>query len=139
MRSLRVLLFGAVAAVLAPVAASAHPACPDGFEPGVEFRLFFGLRDGAGRTVSEAEWEEFLADTVTPRFPAGMTVVDGAGQWEEPGGTIQREPVKVVMGAMARAAGDALQAVNEISDAFEQRFGQDPVFRVVGEVCFGLS
>ena len=65
--------------------------------------------------------------------------MDATGQWQEPGATIQREPVKVVMGAMARSAGDALQAVNEISAEFEQRFDQDPVFRVVGEVCFGLS
>ena len=64
--------------------------------------------------------------------------MDATGQWQESGATIQREPVKVVMGA-ARSAGDALQAVNEISAEFEQRFDQDPVFRVVGEVCFGLS
>ena len=139
MRSLRFLLVVTATAVLAAASAAAHPACPDGFEPGVEFRLFFGLSDSGGRTVSDAEWNEFLADTITPRFRAGVTVVHAAGQWEESGGTIQREPVKLVMGAMARTAGEALQAVNEISDEFEQRFDQDPVFRVVGEVCFGLS
>ena len=141
LRPLRVLLVAAITAsgLLAAASAAAHPACPDGLQAGVEFRLFFGLSDGSGRTVSQSEWEEFLADTIIPRFRAGSTVVDGVGNWEDPDGAIQREPVKVVIGLIARTAEVAMQAVDEISDEFEQRFDQDPVFRTFGEVCFGLS
>ena len=46
----------------------------------VQARLFFGLHRPAG-TVSEPEWETFLADVVTARFPDGLTVFRSHGQW----------------------------------------------------------
>ena len=72
--------------------------CPAGFDRYVEFQLFFGLHDSAGNRVSEAEWDAFVADTVTPRFPAGLTIIDVNGQWQEPNGNIQREETKLLMG-----------------------------------------
>jgi hypothetical protein len=41
-------------------------------------RLYFGLNTPQG-AVSESEWESFLAEIVTPRFPSGLTVIDGRG------------------------------------------------------------
>ena len=112
--------------------------CPDGFDRYVEFQLFFGLHDSAGNRVSEAEWEAFVADTVTPRFPAGMTIIDVNGQWQEPSGNIQREETKLLMGLLDSADGEGLRLINEISDEFVSRFDQDPVFRIVHEICAGL-
>src|SRR5581483_12220362 len=60
--------------------------------------LFFG-RTKAGRfIVSDAAWAKFLADTITPNFPDGLTVFDGYGQSRNPTtGVIGRSPkVKVV-------------------------------------------
>ena len=116
----------------------AEESCPEGFERYVEFQLFFGLHDGAGNRVSEAEWEAFLADTVTPRFPAGMTIIDVNGQWQEPSGNIQREETKLLMGLLDATDGEGLRLINEISDEFVRRFDQDPVFRMVNEVCAGI-
>ena len=112
--------------------------CPDGFERYTEFQLFFGLHDSDGQRVSEEEWQAFLADTVTPRFPAGMTIIDVSGQWQEPGGAIQREDTKLLRGLLDAPAGDGLRLIDEISDEFTTRFNQDPVFRIVNEICAGM-
>ena len=112
--------------------------CPNGLKPTGEFQLFFGLADGAGKTVTEDEWQQFLADTITPRFRAGLTVLEGRGQWQEPSGSLQREPVKVVVGAVAADMNQSMKLVDEISAAFEARFKQDPVFRMWNSACAGI-
>ena len=38
--------------------------------------------------VDASEWEAFLAERITPRFPAGFTVFDAYGQWRAPQGDI---------------------------------------------------
>ena len=107
-------------------------------EPVGEFRLFFGLADATGKVVTEEEWQRFLADTITPRFRAGLTVLEGRGQWLEPTGNLQREPVRVVMGAVAADTDRSMKLVDEISAAFQARFGQDPVFRMWNPACGGI-
>ena len=62
----------------------AHPAKTEGW---VDTQLFFGLglADASaegGKGVSETEWRDFLDKEVTPRFPAGLSVVDVYGQWQ---------------------------------------------------------
>ncbi len=119
--------------------ASAGQECPKGLKPVGEFRLFFGLADAAGKTVTEDEWQRFLADTITPRFRAGLTVLDGRGQWLAPSGNLQREPVKVVIGAVASDANQSMKLVDEISAEFQARFRQDAVFRMWNPACAGIS
>ena len=132
----------AAAALCLLLAAGCAPAtdetCPEGFDRYVEFQLFFGLQDSAGNRVSEVEWEAFLADTITPRFPAGMTIIDVKGQWQEPGGNIQREDTKLMRGLLDSTEGEKLRLINEISDEFVTRFNQDPVFRILNEICAGM-
>ncbi|MFX5510465.1 DUF3574 domain-containing protein, partial [Acinetobacter baumannii] len=55
--------------------------------------LFFG-RDIAGQgRVSQAQWSAFLRETVTPRFPDGLTVLPASGQWRDRDtGRVSREP-----------------------------------------------
>ena len=118
--------------------ATADQECPEGLEPGGEFRLFFGLADSTGKTVTEEEWQGFLADTITPRFQAGLTVLEGQGQWLEPTGNLQREPVRVVIGAIAAGTDRSMKLVDEISAAFQAQFGQDPVFRMWNPACAGI-
>ena len=118
--------------------AGAAQECPKGLKAAGEFRLFFGLADGAGKTVTEGEWQQFLADTITPRFRAGLTVLEGRGQWLEPSGSLQQEPVKVVVGAVTSDIDQSMKLVDEISAAFEARFGQDPVFRMWNSACAGI-
>ena len=92
----------------------------------------------AGKRVSEDEWQQFLADTVTPRFPAGPTVIDVKGQWQEPGRNVRQEETKMLLGLLDAADGEELRLINKISDEFTGRFHRDPVFRIIHEVCAGL-
>ena len=126
----------AIGATAGPAAAARE--CPEGLEPVNEFRLFFGLADTSGKVVTEQEWQRFLADTITPRFQAGLTVLEGQGQWLEPTGKLQREPVKVVMGAVAAETDRSMKLVDEISAAFQAQFDQDPVFRMWNPACAGI-
>ena len=57
--------------------------CPEGSDRYAEYQLLLGRSTSDGGEVSEEEWLAFLADTVTPRFPDGLTVLDAAGQWRD--------------------------------------------------------
>jgi hypothetical protein len=60
---------------------AAHPAKTRGW---LDTKLYFGLgpADDPSQGVSEATWREFLDTEVTPRFPAGLSVMDIYGQWQ---------------------------------------------------------
>jgi hypothetical protein len=62
----------------------AHPGRTQGW---VDTRLYFGLGPAGHpeQGVSEAAWRNFLDKEVTPRFPAGLSVLDVYGQWESKG------------------------------------------------------
>ena len=48
----------------------------------VRSELYFGVGNEDGTdAVGEAQWRAFLDREVTPRFPDGLTVLDGYGQW----------------------------------------------------------
>lgn len=57
-----------------------HPAATSGW---LDTRLYFGLgpANAPDKGVSEAKWRAFLDKEVTPRFPAGLSVLDVYGQW----------------------------------------------------------
>jgi hypothetical protein len=63
---------------------SGDPAHPTQATNWVDTRLYFGLApDGdTRRASSDAQWQEFLDREVTPRFPAGLSVIDVNGQWQ---------------------------------------------------------
>ncbi len=117
-------------------AAHAHQPCPNGLAPVVEYQMFFGLEKEGGRTVSESDWQRFLAEVITPRFRAGLTVFDGRGQWLRPDGVTEREAVKVVIAASRAGAGMTL--VDEVSAIWLEQTGQDAVFRTAAPSCAGL-
>ncbi len=65
-----------------------HPAVAHNW---LETRLFFGLGPaGTRHGIPEARWRRFLDREVTPRFPAGLSVVDLYGQWQRTPATGQR-------------------------------------------------
>jgi hypothetical protein len=98
--------------------------------------LFFG-RDKAGRkAVSDAEWADFLAKTVTPNFPDGLTVFDGYGQWRNPEtGLIGRSPsVKIVLIAAKRSP-DLAGRLNTVMEAYKTRFHQQSIGIITRDSC----
>jgi hypothetical protein len=96
--------------------------------------LLFG-RKARGRIISEAEWRQFLTREVTPRFPDGLTVLDGTGQWRDrERRTITREPSKVVMIAF-RDDHAAREKIEAIVTAYKQQFAQQSVGVLTRPVC----
>jgi hypothetical protein len=59
----------------------AHPGVTQGW---VDTKLYFGLglADHPDNGISEPRWRDFLDHEVTPRFPAGLSVIDVYGQWQ---------------------------------------------------------
>ena len=82
--------------------------------------------------VSDAHWQEFLGDEITPRFPDGLTVIDAAGQWRDGSGTIIRERSKLVI---ILADADALERTMDIVRAYKRIFDQESVLRTMATVC----
>jgi hypothetical protein len=84
--------------------------------------------------VRDPEWKAFLDGVVTPHFPAGLTVVDAAGQWQGRSGAVESEQAKVVT---VLHAGDEVagRAIEEIIAEYKRRFGQEAVLRERTPAC----
>jgi hypothetical protein len=110
---------------------SAEPSSAAGVQ--VSERLFFGQGIPGGGTVSEQDWAAYLRDVITPRFPQGLTVWRGEGQWLEAAGVLAREPVIVVEIVHAPGA-DLESSLAAISQEYKRRFRQEAVLRVTATV-----
>src|SRR3546814_16065208 len=71
--------------------------CRDGAFPMARLELYFGTQRPGGAPVTAAEWAGFLDEEVTPRFPDGLTVLEGNGQWRNSKGVITRETETVLV------------------------------------------
>lgn len=100
--------------------------------PRVRTELYMGLARAGLPNVSDAEWAEFLASEVTPRFPRGLTVITAQGQWLQDGSVV-REPSRILVLVHARGA-EAETAIEAIRTAYCRRFKQDAVMRVDDDV-----
>ena len=95
--------------------------------------LYFGTARPKG-TVSELEWQVFLRDEVTTRFPDGFTVWDAQGQWRAPGGTIDQERSKILLVVHTDSA-TARAAIQELILKYRQAFDQQSVLWETARVC----
>jgi hypothetical protein len=96
--------------------------------------LLFGRSRAEGGEVSDAEWNAFLDEEVTPRFPDGLTVLDGFGQWRTGTGDIIEE--RSIVLAIWYTRGDQSNAdIEAIRTAYKDRFDQESVMRVDGVSC----
>jgi hypothetical protein len=124
--------------LLAGCAAAPEP-CPVGASPATIAEAYFGQNVKTRAPVTEAEWARFMADTVTPAFPDGLTVLDGTGQWRNAAGQISREDSKVlllVLPGQDKAAAAARLA--PVTAAWKARFAQDSVLTVFRQGCAGF-
>jgi hypothetical protein len=109
------------------------PACPAGHEPLQTAQLFFGRNIGANPGVSQAQFQEFVDQEITPRFPKGLTVLDGGGQWRGDANVLIREASKVVVLVLPQRGADRL--LDEVRRAYKARFSQDSVLLVIQDSC----
>jgi uncharacterized protein DUF3574 len=97
--------------------------------------LYFGLARPKG-SVSELEWQIFLRDEVTKRFPDGLTVWQAEGQWQTAAGSIDREQSKVLL-LVHRDTAAARQSVQAVIEAYRKAFDQQSVLWESAQVCVG--
>jgi len=109
-------------------------ACRAAATPYARLELLFGLGRKDGTEIGEADWRAFLDAEVTPRFPDGLTVLSGYGQWRNSAGTIANEK-SVMLVIWHRPAADSDAKIEAIRSAYKTRFGQESVLRVDGVSC----
>ncbi|MEV5157384.1 DUF3574 domain-containing protein [Streptomyces sp. NPDC053728] len=100
----------------------------------VETRLFFGTeRPDGGPDVTGAQFRSFVDREVTPRFPDGLTVQEGRGQWRDSHGVIERERSYELILLYPAAQARPLDArIERIRTAYEKAYAQDSVTRLDG-------
>jgi hypothetical protein len=96
--------------------------------------LYFGLMRAKGAAISELEWQIFLRDEVTRRFPQGLTTWEAEGQWRNPGGSIEHERSKVLLLVHGDTA-EARTAVQELIATYRRLFDQESVLWESSRVC----
>jgi hypothetical protein len=97
--------------------------------------LLFGRKIGDHDIVSEGAWRRFVAREITTRFPDGLTILDGRGQWRDPKTKrIVHEPSSVVMIALPGNAEDH-DRLNQVAEAYKRQFRQQSVGIIVRAAC----
>src|SRR3954463_7210165 len=99
----------------------------------VRTTLYFGSARPKG-SVSELEWQLFLRDEVTTRFPDGLTVWDAEGQWRAPQGGIEHERTKVLL-LVHPDTPAARQSVLAVIERYRKAFDQQSVLWETARVC----
>lgn len=124
-----------LASTIALTACSVHPVadCPTGATQQLSDHLFFGTATPDG-VVSDADWQSFLRDEVTPRFPEGLTTWTADGQWRGADGIIVKEGSHVLQLLHPRDA-SAEASIVAIMAAYKARFRQEAVLRVTAPAC----
>lgn len=95
--------------------------------------LYFGLSKPNGKMVSEGEWQLFLRHVITPRFPDGLTVMDGYGQYLNTSGTVTREKTKLIILVYENSPNKS-HMIAEIISKYKQTFHQESVLRLTSTV-----
>jgi hypothetical protein len=97
--------------------------------------LYFGKGKPDGSTVTDDEFRAFLDDVITARFPDGLTVLPGDGQFRGSSGRITREAAMFVILHYPAAEKDSNSRIEEIRAIYRKTFRQESVLRVDGESC----
>src|ERR1700716_692929 len=118
-----------LAGALAGTAVSAQRRAPDpqcgSATAQVRTTLYFGLSKQKG-SVSELEWQMFLRDEVTSRFPEGLTSWEAEGQWRSADGVIGHERSKVLLLVHPDTVA-ARTAVQAVIERYRKGFEQESV------------
>ena len=136
---MRILVRAAAVLLLAQVLTGGAGAqlvdCLGGQKPSQVAELMFGRKIGDRIAVSEVEWGRFVDREITPRFPAGLTVFNAAGQWQDKSkNRIVHEPSKIVQIVLPGEVDD-ITRLNAIAEAYKKRFQQQSVGMIVRPAC----
>ena len=133
MRRAALLAVAALSVGLADCAGTGRP-CPPGQERLRTAQLFFGRRVSNQPGVLEAAFRRFVSQELTPRFPDGLTVLEGGGQWKGEENRLIRESARVVQIILPRTP-DAEQRLEAARQAYRARFRQDSILVITRPTC----
>ena len=108
-----------------------RPVCSTAARPLARLELLFGSTRKDLTPIGEEEWAAFVAAEIAPRFPDGLTILTGYGQWRDATGTMVKETSRLLLIWYAPAA-DSDSRIEAIRAAYKARFGQESVLRADG-------
>lgn len=117
--------------------AGAQPvACPKGLRAQAVAELVFGRNIGEIEgAVDDEQWQRFVDEAISPRFPEGFTVLDASGQWwNPPAGRVEREPSKILLIVLTKEA-EQRSRLAEIATLYKRRFSQQSVLVMLRRAC----
>jgi hypothetical protein len=93
--------------------------------------LFFGTAKPDGTSVTDAEFLTFLDEQVTPRFPDGLTLLKGDGQFRlSTGEIIKEDSFLLILLFPVEDFKDASRKIEAIRSLYKTAFEQESVLRV---------
>jgi hypothetical protein len=97
----------------------------------IRTELYFGRNKSDGTEVSRKDFNDFLSGFVTERFPDGLTVLNGRGQFLNSKGDVERErSVVLILFYPVSARNEKHIKIEEIRAEYKKRFMQESVLRV---------
>lgn len=105
---------------------------PPAAQPFVRTELFFGAERADGMEISKDEFRRFLKEEITPRFPDGLTVLTGMGQFRdsENNKIIREKSMVLILLYPLGALKESDEKIERIRGAYKERFKQQSVLRV---------
>ena len=96
----------------------------------VRTELFFGSLKPNKTHVTDAEFKAFLQDVITPRFPEGLTLLTGLGQFLNASDEIIQERSRVLILLYPVAVRqEKSEKIEEIREEYKRCFQQESVLR----------
>jgi hypothetical protein len=92
--------------------------------------LYFGTSKPDGTEVTDEQFKAFLDQEVTPRFPDGLTLLTGFGQFKNASGVIVQERSKLLILLYPLTDDQASDQIEAIRTAYTRAFQQQSVLRV---------
>ena len=96
--------------------------------------LLFGLSRASGPDITEEEFQHFIDQQVTPRFPEGLTLLAGNGQFQDSAGNIIQEGAKLLI-LLYPFSKERNALVDEVRSEYKSAFQQESVLRTDEHSC----
>jgi hypothetical protein len=96
--------------------------------------LLFGLSRATGPDITEEEFQGFIDAQVTPRFPEGLTLLAGKGQFQDSTGNTIQEGSKLLI-LLYPFSKDRSALVDEVRTEYKSLFQQESVLRIDEHSC----
>jgi hypothetical protein len=125
---------GVATLALSPLAVAPSRVCNQPAQTMSRLELLFGMKKPDGSEVAEEEWRAFLDAEVTPRFPDGLTVLTGYGQWRNQSGVVGKEASRVLL-IWLKSNAENNTKIESIRTAWKSRYKQESVMRIDDSSC----